>query len=614
MEEEYLINCWYCTMEYDLISAEWCKCDANQPTKVCPYCLKCFCQATDEYKEEIWSKAPESIKKERGSALMPKDKLGDLLISKGLLTTNQLLEALKVQKETKRKLGEVLTDLNYITQQEIVSALSDQFDLVNIELDMFKMPDPQIFRYISIDFCEKNLVAPIDLQQIGSKTILYIAVTSPPDKKIISKIHEITGFQVYPYIASKSSIIEYLSIVKERTEVKPRSINLIGSILKLLEEIIKKSIELDCNFIVFTKDKDKSCFVEMKCHSNIISKLQLNKPIFAQIREHLHDISNLPKDQEDKISDITALTSIDVSGSSQKYLVSFSNRDQGEQISLQRLTKKMFSIPIDDWNISEKDKADLKSNLLKPNGISYILGLSKMSNLSAMYSLHLRLIERSFNVLSLQDIIPFELDRIEYIGISDNRTADEIDILESFVKNDSISLERDPFTFFNDREYLYRLIHQKHIISIIEKDKIIDLFKDLYDNDLLDRYLLEKLNFIISLKSIRKICQNCRQPMNLNPRMLKALGLTDEEIPKVKAFKGAGCDNCSSTGFFGEIILYKIMDFSAQWKEDILSQPEFEIDTLNMVKQNLPPSQIRRIGFDFVNQGIITLSELLKNI
>lgn len=596
-------------MEYDLVSAEWCKCNADHPTKVCPYCLKCFCGASQEYKEQIWANAPESLKKERSSFLMPKDKLGDLLISKGLLTINQLLEALKMQKETKKKLGEVLIDLGYITEQQIISALSDQYDLVQIELDMKKIPDAEIFRYISMEFCEKNNVAPIDLQDIGNRSVLYIAVTSPPDKELIARIGEMTGFQVYPYLASKSSIKDFLSLIKRMIEIKPKSLNLSISIIQLVEELVKKSLAQDCNNIALSKNQDKECFVEMKYYSNTISSMKIKQSIFEQLVEHL--LSAAGHDPENAPEETVGLLTLKISGSRLVYVLDYNRHAKEEIIRLERITRSHFMTSIRDLRISEKDLVSLKNGLLKPSGFSCILGNSRVETLAMMYSLHCHIIEKGSKVFSLQEIIPFEIEDISYLNIRDAVNSEDIDMFEYLAESEFLTIDKDPFMFFTDRGYLDEMMKKKHVISIHHYEKIMDFFRYMYEKELLTESFIRKLNFIICLKPIKKICEECREPMKLNPKLLKSLGLSDDEIQSIKPFKGNGCRKCGSTGYFGEIILHKIIDFSEHWKNEILSQPVLDID---MLGRNLPSANIREIGMEYVNMGLITLSELLKNI
>src|SRR5688572_21079568 len=108
--DEYLIQCWYCLGEYDAGSAVWCGCDPRNPTKLCPYCLQCFCRATEEYRNRFFQYAPESLLTERTSLRKIKDRLGELLVRSQILSVEDLLTALNRQSVTGTKLGQVLID------------------------------------------------------------------------------------------------------------------------------------------------------------------------------------------------------------------------------------------------------------------------------------------------------------------------------------------------------------------------------------------------------------------------------------------------------------------------------------------------------------------------
>jgi type IV pilus assembly protein PilB len=124
--ENFLVGCWNCLGEFDAISAVWCSDDPKNPTKLCPFCFRCFCAANERYKQEFWRQAPQRLKDELNTLGKSKDKLGDILIRMKKLTTPQLLEALLEQKKTGKKLGEVLAERGFVTADDISAALKSQ--------------------------------------------------------------------------------------------------------------------------------------------------------------------------------------------------------------------------------------------------------------------------------------------------------------------------------------------------------------------------------------------------------------------------------------------------------------------------------------------------------
>ncbi len=124
--ESYLVGCWNCLGEFDAMTAVWCSDDPKNPTKLCPFCFRCFCDASATYKQEFWNHAPPRLVEELQTLARSKDRLGDILIRMKKITTPQLLEVLVDQKKTGRKLGEILIEKGLVKSEDIVAALSTQ--------------------------------------------------------------------------------------------------------------------------------------------------------------------------------------------------------------------------------------------------------------------------------------------------------------------------------------------------------------------------------------------------------------------------------------------------------------------------------------------------------
>ncbi len=126
MAEAYLVTCWNCLGEFDAIPAVWCSDDPKNPTKLCPFCLRCFCDASADYKQQFWRRAPEQLVGELQTLSRSQDRLGDILIRMKRITTPQLLEALVEQRDTGRKLGEILVTRAMVSREDVDSALRSQ--------------------------------------------------------------------------------------------------------------------------------------------------------------------------------------------------------------------------------------------------------------------------------------------------------------------------------------------------------------------------------------------------------------------------------------------------------------------------------------------------------
>jgi type IV pilus assembly protein PilB len=124
--DSYLASCWNCLGEFDAASAVWCSHDPKNPSKLCPFCFQCFCDASPAYKQEFWKHAPAPLLEELAVLAKSKDRLGDVLIRMKKLTTPQLLEALVEQKQTNQRLGEILVARELVKPADIEAALKTQ--------------------------------------------------------------------------------------------------------------------------------------------------------------------------------------------------------------------------------------------------------------------------------------------------------------------------------------------------------------------------------------------------------------------------------------------------------------------------------------------------------
>jgi type IV pilus assembly protein PilB len=122
----YPVTCWNCLGEYDAVGAVWCSDDPKSPTKLCPFCLRCFCDASGDYKQQFWRHAPDSLVEELQTLSKSQDRLGDILIRMKKITTPQLLEALVEQRDTGARLGEILVARRLVGREDVEAALRSQ--------------------------------------------------------------------------------------------------------------------------------------------------------------------------------------------------------------------------------------------------------------------------------------------------------------------------------------------------------------------------------------------------------------------------------------------------------------------------------------------------------
>ena len=137
---------------------------------------------------------------------LTKKRLGELLISEGLITNEQLHDALKEQQKVGGMVGEVLIKLGYVTEMDIAAALSTQFGLPYINASNYSITK-EVFDLLPKEFLVKNELVPLD--KIGDA--LTIAVSGTLSEKVFEEIEKKTNCQIFVFVSTSSQIKQVIA-------------------------------------------------------------------------------------------------------------------------------------------------------------------------------------------------------------------------------------------------------------------------------------------------------------------------------------------------------------------------------------------------------------------
>jgi hypothetical protein len=193
-------------------------CNHTDPTKICPFCLHCSCEAPEEYQRKFWEDGPRQLKEEKWmlenrSSL----RLGELLIKAGKLTRGQLMEVIEKQRETKRKFGEVIVMMNLLTPEELELYLMDQKWIDEIDLKEIKADFPLIDK-VGRETCARLRMIPFEIIQMNDQEILRVAVESQRQVAELKKDEDLRHYKIIPYIAKGQDIDEILIQLSKRED------------------------------------------------------------------------------------------------------------------------------------------------------------------------------------------------------------------------------------------------------------------------------------------------------------------------------------------------------------------------------------------------------------
>ncbi|MFC1704134.1 hypothetical protein ACFL1E_05065 [Candidatus Omnitrophota bacterium] len=149
----------------------------------------------------------------RRDIISKKQLLGQILLSRGIITTEQLKDALDAQKKDGGVLGEVLVRLGYLTERDVVVALIVQCGLPYIAINKYEV-ESDVVKLVPEDFAKQNHVIPLD--KVGD--VLSVVMANPLDSSTIDEIEKLSKCKVATFIATKSEIDEAIARCYSKSE------------------------------------------------------------------------------------------------------------------------------------------------------------------------------------------------------------------------------------------------------------------------------------------------------------------------------------------------------------------------------------------------------------
>jgi hypothetical protein len=211
--EEYIVSCWHCRTAFNAFETAFC--NHLNPTIVCPFCLKCSCDAPDQYKQDFIRHCPKKLLEEKIAAEEGKDlKLGEILLKTGKISEYQLNRAIQDQSQSKRPLGEIFIRMGLISFAELELILLDQKNITRLNLDKFEI-DFNLLEKVGKPFCLRYKIIPIEFVEFDDQKILRFVIAAKEDLHRLKLTDALAGFVLVPYLADKAKIEALLKEIEE---------------------------------------------------------------------------------------------------------------------------------------------------------------------------------------------------------------------------------------------------------------------------------------------------------------------------------------------------------------------------------------------------------------
>jgi len=558
-------------------------------------------------------------------------RLGELLVSKGLINAKQLEDALQEQKISGNKLGSSLVKLSLISEKNLVSFLSRHYGVPAIDLSEAQI-DPEVIKMIPPDVVFKYQVIPI--KRIGST--LRVAMNDPSNILAIDDIKFLTSCHVEVFVSTESAIkaaidkfydssesladimgsmddAEKMELLEESDEVDIRELQQASEdapVIKLVNLILNEAIKRKASDIHlepyekvfrvrFRTDGVLQEFMKppMKLKNAIISRAKIMAKLDIAERRLPQDGRIKMKFGKDKEMD---------------FRVSVLPTLYGEKVVMRLLDKSNLQLDMTKLGFEEKPLKEFKEAIHKPFGMVLVTGPTGSGKTTTLYSALAELNQITENISTAEDPVEFNLMGINQVQMHEEIGLTFASSLRSFLRQDPDIIMVGEIRDFETAEIAIKAALTGHLVlSTLHTNDAPSTINRLLNMGIEPFLVASSVNIIAAQRLARMICEYCKQPIQVSPQMLLNLGVLPDEISGFVCYKGTGCARCSNTGYKGRIALYEIMPIREEIRELILqgaSAMEIKRETMRLGMKTL-----RQTALTKLRDGTTTVEEVLRS-
>jgi type IV pilus assembly protein PilB len=558
----------------------------------------------------------------------PAQKLGEQLIADGLISAEQLANALAKQQGSGRRLGWNLVDMGAISASGLVKALSARLGVKGCVL-RHGLIDPAIAKCIPKEEAQRLKVLPL----FKVRDELTVAMVDPQSVPALDRLANLTGCRIRPvltlednleefqkkYLAAKVTVDSFLASIEESDVTIEETEAVDEGPVADLDQMIDGSPVINLvNLAVLTALRDgasdihiepdrTNTHIRYRIDGRMRELLSPPKGMHAAVTSRIKvigrmDIAEKRLPQEGRVHLVADGREIDLRISSMPTIL-------GEKIVMRILDKSNLSFEFDELGLRGDDRRQFETMLRVPHGLVLVTGPTGSGKTTTLYSSLELLRSPEVNIVTIEDPVEYQLPLINQIQVNHAVGLTFARALRSILRQDPdiimVGEIRDEETA---RVAVQAALTGHLVLSTLHTNDCPSGVARLLDMGIEPYLLSSSLLGFVAQRLARKICPSCRTSYYPPPELLESVGWSQRRDELFQ--RGEGCRECHNTGFRGRVGIYEIMPIDGRIKP-LINESAAESQIRTTLRRG-GWRTLRDKALDVVERGESTLEEVLR--
>jgi type IV pilus assembly protein PilB len=576
------------------------------------------------------------------STIDPKElkgrRFGRVLTKLGRVTREQVHEALALQQTRKERgqagqLGELLVELGYIDESDVLEALAGQAGMRMVQVDVDKIPDAAIDA-LPAETANTYKIIPLSFDQATST--LTIAMKSPDNFRAVDDLRLLMGFKVVAVVAPPEQIDAVLSkrytgkgasmaeMIAEldedeslmSLEGRADSIDLEelasaaedNKVVRLLNLVLLQAIKdkaSDIHFEPFEDEFKMRYRIDGILYEMIPPPRHLAMPIVSRVKVMANlDIAERRLPQDGRIELVVANNPIDLR-------VAVLPTMFGESVVLRVLDRSNIQLSLDKIGLRDDELQQVRDLSLKPNGIVIVTGPTGCGKTTTLYAALQELNNPTRKILTAEDPVEYDIDGLVQCQVNTDQGLTFGRLLRSFLRQDPDVILVGEIRDLETAQIAVQASLTGHLVfSTLHTNDAPSSILRLVDLGMEAFLLTATIEAIVAQRLVRRICLKCKEEYVPTDEQLMELQLKRDDVEGRTFFRGRGCEGCNHSGYRGRMAIFEIMQLDDQLREMIMH--DASTSALRVESRKHGMRTLRESGLMAIYESQTTIDEVVR--